>query len=201
MDLPLSLQATRIMYPAIVLLGTWLAVRRRFNTQQALILTAFAVSVVFNLVEMVTHSDNHWVNVIWPRFQGGLFLAAMTSKPKYRIALMAAPPAIATWLNVIMNGLTPFAEKMVEVSVFAAVIVMASRQRDPWLRWAMLLYCLATVILSPFLAALATQGAWESWVSLFEIVHVGRIAGMVLCGVWFWRSTRPEPLQLELWPA
>ena len=89
---------------------------------------------------------------------------------------------------------------MVEVSVFAAVIVMASRQRDPWLRWAMMLYCLPTVMLSPSLAALATQGAWESWVSLFQVVHAGRIAGIVLCAAWFWRSTAPRKPQLELWP-
>ena len=201
MNIPLIIEISDLAYASIVLFGVWVVARRRFNAQQALILTAFAVSVVFIVIQVATSGDNHWVNVVWPRFQGGLFLAAMTSKPKYRIALTAAPVAVVTWLNVAMNGLTPFAEKMVEVSVFAAVIVMASRQRDPWLRWAMLLYCLPTVILSPSLAALATQGSWESWVSLFEIVHLGRIFGIVLCAAWFWRSTAPRKPQLELWPA
>ena len=195
------MRASEFAYVGIVVLGLWLVSKYHVSTQHRLIVAAFSVSLLFIGIQAVTGGNNHWVNVVWPRFQGGLFLAAMTSKPKYRIALTATPPAVATWLNVFINGLTPFAEKMVEVGVFAAVIVMASRQRDPWLRWAMLLYCLPTVILSPSLAALATQGAWESWVSLFEIVHVGRIVGMVLCGVWFWRSTAQRPSQLELWPA
>lgn len=33
----------------------------------------------------------------------------------------------------------------------------------------------------------------------FLLVHVGRIAGIVLCAAWFWRSTAPRPPQLELW--
>ena len=206
MDLDLGfyhalMRVSEVAYLGIVAMGLWLVSTRHVDSRHRLIVAAFAVSVLFIGIQVAVPVNNHWVNVVWPRFQGGLFLAAMTSKPKYRVALTVAPAAVATWLNVFVNGLTPFAEKMVEVSVFAAVIVMASRQRDPWLRWAMMLYCLPTVMLSPSLAALATQGAWESWVSLFEIVHLGRIAGIVLCAAWFWRSTAPRKPQLELWPA
>ena len=171
---------------------------RQLKAQHQIIVAAFAVSVLFNTLEIATSTDNHWVNTVWPRFQGGLILAALTTKTTFRVLLTVAPPAITTWLLVWLNGLTPMTEKMVEVTVFLAIAILASKQNNVYLRWALLIYSLPTVVLSPALASLASQGLWDAWIPLFELVHVGRIAGLSVVGVWLWRSTRPEQLELRL---
>ncbi|KKK76177.1 hypothetical protein LCGC14_2866250, partial [marine sediment metagenome] len=140
---------------------------------------------------------------LWPRFQGGLFLAALSTGKRWRVLAFAAPPAISTWLMVLTNGSSPMTEKMVELTVFLAVTILATRQlrTDPLIGWALLVYSIPTILASPILIVLANLEAWATWLDVFQFVHAGRILGIVLCGVWFWRSTRPAPLQLELWPA
>ena len=194
MNTPLVLDVSEAAYIAVVVYA--LVLVPKLKAQHRWIAAALAVSVLFNTVQL-THVNNHWVSVVWPRFQGGLILAALSQK-KYRVLLMVAPPTLTTWLFVRLNGVTPFAEMMVEVSVFAAIAVLAGRQSNPYLRWALLIYSLPTVVLSPALANLASQQAWDAWIPLFELVHVGRTMGLVLVGAWLWRGTRPEQLELRL---
>ena len=163
-----------------------------------MVVLALAMSVAANIYQLTTSHPNTWVNVVWPRLQGGLLLAAMSRNTLTRIALIVTPPAIASWVYVSTTGLTPFTEAMVEVTVFLAIAILASKQCNPYLRWALLIYSLPTVILSPALANLASQQNWRAWIPLFEVVHVGRILGLTGIGVWLWRSTRAEQLELKL---
>jgi len=203
---PLILEISEVAYGAIVVFGGWLVVTRPASVCHKLILLGFALSVLFNVGQDVLRDHgltNQWVNVIWPRLQGGLFLAALTTGKRWRVLAFAAPPALSTWLMVLTNGSSPFAEKMVELSVFVAVTILATRQlrTDPLIGLALLVYSIPTIIASPVLILLANVKAWGLWLDVFQIVHAGRIAGIVLCAAWFWRSTAPRPPQLELWPA
>lgn len=206
MPTPLILEISEVAYGAIVVFGGWLAVTRPVSMCHKLILLGFALSVLFNVGQDVLRDyglTNQWVNVIWPRLQGGLFLAALTMGRRWRVLAFAAPPALSTWLMVLTNGSSPMTEKMVELSVFAAVTILATRQlrTDPLIGWALLVYSIPTIVASPVLILLANIKAWAVWLDVFQVVHAGRILGITLCAVWFWKSTARRPLQMELWPA
>ena len=206
MQTPLVLSVSEVAYALLVTFGGWLAVTRTLNLRHKLILTGFALSVLFNVGQDALRDlglTNQWLNVIWPRFQGGLFLAALTTGKRWRVLAFALPPAVSTWLMVLTNGSSPFAEKAVELSVFVAVAILATRQlrTDPLIGLALLVYSIPTIIASPVLVLLANLKAWGLWLDVFQVVHAGRIAGIVLCAAWFWRSTAPRKPQLELWPA
>ncbi len=197
------MRTSEVAYLVIVVLGLWLVSTRHTNSRHRLIVAAFAVSLLFIGIQAATDGTNQWLNTVWPRLQGGLFLAALTTGKRWRIAAFALPPAVSTWLMVLTNGSSPMTEKMVELSVFAAVTILATRQlrTDPLIGWALLVYSIPTIVASPVLILLANIKAWAVWLDVFQIVHAGRIAGITLCAVWFWRSTAPRPLQLELWEA
>ena len=201
---PLILEVSEWAYFAVALYGLTLALSRPLDVRHMLILAGFLVSVAFIVFEMnYSGESNQWLNTVWPRLQGGLFLAALTTGKRWRIAAFALPPAVSTWLMVWTNGSSPLTEKMVELSVFAAVTILATRQlrTDPLIGWALLVYSIPTIVASPVLILLANIKAWAVWLDVFQIVHAGRIAGITLCAVWFWRSTRSAPPQLEMWPA
>jgi len=197
MAVPLILQVAVWAYIAVAVVGLVMCIERHHATAQWLIWAGLFISAAFTLLQLVTTIPNTWVNVIWPRLQGGLFLAAMASGTRRRILLTAAPAALACWIFVLANGVTPISEASTEMAVFGAVAFMASRRRDPVLRWALLVYALPTLILSPALASLAIQQRWEAWLPLFETVQIGRVLGLAGLLYWLWQ---PRPLQLELWP-
>ena len=197
------MRTSEIAYVAIVVLGLWLVTTRHTSSRHRLMVAAFAVSLLFIGIQAATDGTNQWLNTIWPRFQGGLFLAALTTGKRWRVLAFAIPPALSTWLMVYTNGSTPLAEKTVELSVFIAVAILATRQlrTDPLIGLALLVYSIPTIIASPVLILLANLKAWIVWLDVFQVVHAGRIFGIVLCAAWFWRSTAPRKPQLELWPA
>ena len=201
MPTPLILEISEWSYFAVGLFGLALALGRRFEVRHGLMLAGLLMSVAAIAFQMQHAGDNQWLNTIWPRFQGGLFLAALSTGKRWRVLAFALPPAVSTWLMVYTNGSTPLAEKTVELSVFIAVAILATRQlrTDPLIGLALLVYSIPTIIASPVLILLANLKAWIVWLDVFQVVHAGRIFGIVLCAAWFWRSTAPRPLQLELW--
>ena len=190
---------------AIVLLGAWLALTRRLRWSHVLLVTAFCVSVLSNGAQDLIREfgwRNSWLNVVWPRFQGGLFLAALTA-PRWRIVAFAAPPAVTTWCLVALQGTSSFTEKAVELTVFVTVAVLAGRKlhTEPLLGAAMLVYAIPTILLSPVLVMLARREVWDVWLSTFQLVHVGRLGGLILAAVWLWRTAPRPSLQRELFPG
>ena len=203
--MPFVLTLSQPSYVAVALFAAALGLTRRFTVTHVLILLALTVSILANaLGDFLAQLgvDNQWLNTIWPRFQGGLFLAALSSGKRWRVLAFAIPPAVSTWLMVYTNGSSPFAEKMVELSVFVAVAILATRQlrTDPLIGLALLVYSIPTIIASPVLIMLANLKVWAVWLDVFQVVHAGRILGIVLCAAWFWKSTAPRKPQLELWP-
>ena len=190
---------------AVVLLGSWLALTRRMRLSHVLLVTAFCVSVLSNGAQDLIREfgwRNSWLNVIWPRFQGGLFLAVLTA-PRWRILVFAVPPAVTTWLLYFPSGSSPLTEKLVELTVFATVAVLAARKlrTEPLLGAALLTYAIPTILLSPVLVMLARREVWDVWLSTFQLVHVGRLGGLILAAVWLWRTAPRPSLQRELFPG
>ncbi len=203
--MPLALQGTQVGYMVVVALGGWLALTRRLQPSHVLIVIAFCVSVLFNAAQGVLADyglQNSWLNTVWPRFQGGLFLAALTA-PRWRIVAFAAPPAVTTWCLVAMRGTSSLTEKLVELTVFATVAFLAARKlrTDPLLGASMLVYAIPTILLSPVLVMLARRELWDVWLNTFQLVHVGRLGGLILAAVWLWRTAPRPSLQRELFPG
>ncbi len=61
-------------------------------------------------------------------------------------------------------------------------------------------YVLPTILLSPVLVMLAQRALWDVWLSTFQLVHLGRLGGLVLAAVWLWRTAPRPSIQLDLWP-
>lgn len=218
MESPLILNVSEVAYIAIVLFGV--AMWPHLGGRQRLLLAAFAVSVVANTAQLALRLygiNNHWLNTIWPHFQGGLFLATFLDSHKIKaVAAAILYAGWADWAELSIDGMSLTTNALIEMSIFGGIVYLAYQSRIPILSTAMMVYAIPGIVLAPILAYLAQRQAWEAWLGLFQIVHLGRIAGIVLCAWWLWKSScwrrfyraqrrilaelpRWRPAQYELW--